>query len=59
MIAIWIISFWENLNKPKNFNIIELGPGNGDLCKILLKTFKKFPDFNKSVNILMYEKAIF
>ena len=57
MIAIWIISFWENLNKPKNFNIIELGPGNGDLCKILLKTFKKFPDFNKSVNILMYEKS--
>ena len=45
MIGIWIISFWENLNKPKKFNIIELGPGNGEMCKTLIKTFKKFPKF--------------
>ena len=24
MILVWIISFWENLNKPNKFNIIEL-----------------------------------
>jgi len=30
MIAIWIVSFWENLGKPKNINFVELGPGNGD-----------------------------
>ena len=23
MIAIWIISFWQNLGSPKNFNLIE------------------------------------
>ena len=59
MIAIWIISFWENLNRPKKFNIVELGPGNGDMCKILIKTFKKFPDFNKSVNILCLSAVAF
>ncbi len=57
MIAIWIISFWENLNKPKKFNIIELGPGNGQMCKTLIKTFKKFPKFYKCVNIFLYEKS--
>tara|TARA_B100001250_G_C19768230_1_gene775827 strand:- start:637 stop:1680 length:1044 start_codon:yes stop_codon:yes gene_type:complete len=57
MIGIWIISFWENLNKPKKFNIIELGPGNGEMCKTLIKTFKKFPKFYKSVNIFLYEKS--
>ena len=57
MIAIWIISFWKNLNKPKKFNIVELGPGNGELCKILIKTFKKFPDFYKSSNIFLYERS--
>jgi NADH dehydrogenase [ubiquinone] 1 alpha subcomplex assembly factor 7 len=29
MIAIWIISFWQNLKSPKEFNLIELGSGNG------------------------------
>jgi cyclopropane-fatty-acyl-phospholipid synthase len=59
MIAIWIISFWENLGKPKRFNIVELGPGDGELCKVLLKTFKKFPDFYKSTNVLLYERSEF
>jgi len=59
MIAIWIISFWENLGKPKRFNIVELGPGDGKLCKVLLKTFKKFPDFYKSTNVLLYERSEF
>ena len=57
MIAIWIIAFWENIGKPKKLNLIELGPGNGDLCKILIKTFKKFPNFNKCINIYLYEKS--
>ncbi len=57
MIAIWLIFFWENLKKPKKINIIELGPGDGKLIKILLKTFAKFPDFNKCVNIFLYEKS--
>ena len=57
MIAIWIIAFWENIGRPKKLNLIELGPGNGDLCKILIKTFKKFPNFYKSINIYLYEKS--
>lgn len=57
MIAIWIISYWENLQKPKKFNIVELGPGNGDLCKVLIKTFKNFPDFYKNVKIFLYERS--
>lgn len=59
MIAIWIISFWESLGKPKKFNIVELGPGDGKLCRVLLKTFKKFPNFYKSTNVLLYERSEF
>ena len=29
MIAIWIMSVWEKYEKPKNFNIVELGLGEG------------------------------
>ena len=58
ILAIWIISAWEKFEKPKIFNLVELGPGDGSLTKILIQTFKKFPKFNKSVKIFLYEKVI-
>ncbi len=57
MIAIWIVSYWESLNKPKNFNVIELGPGNGALYNILIKTFRNFPEFEKNSNFYLFEKS--
>ena len=59
IIAVWIISAWELFGKPKNFNIVELGPGNGSLTKILLRTFKKFPEFNSVKKFFLYEESNF
>ena len=55
IIAIWIISAWHTFGKPKNFNVIELGPGDGSLTKILLKVFNRFPEFDKAKKIYLYE----
>jgi NADH dehydrogenase [ubiquinone] 1 alpha subcomplex assembly factor 7 len=57
MIALWVIAFWEHLDKPKIFNIVELGPGSGQMCATLLEVFKKFPIFFNSTNIFLYEKS--
>jgi NADH dehydrogenase [ubiquinone] 1 alpha subcomplex assembly factor 7 len=57
MIAMWIVAFWEHLDKPKIFNIVELGPGSGQMCKTLINSFKKFPLFLQSTNIFLYEKS--
>jgi NADH dehydrogenase [ubiquinone] 1 alpha subcomplex assembly factor 7 len=57
IIALWTISLWEHLGKPKIFNIIELGPGDGQMCATLVRVFKKFPGFYNSVNIFLYEKS--
>ncbi len=57
MIAIWIISFWESLNFPKQFNLVELGAGNGEMMRVMLNTFKKFPQFQDSCNINILEKS--
>ena len=57
IIGIWIVSSWEKLGKPKNFNFIELGPGDGSLSKVLLDTFKKFPKLSRSINFYLYEKS--
>ena len=57
IIGIWLISTWITLGRPKKFNIVELGPGDGSLTKILLKTFQQFPSFNKVASIFLYEKS--
>ncbi|OUV60000.1 MAG: hypothetical protein CBC88_03430 [Candidatus Pelagibacter sp. TMED128] len=57
IIGIWLVSAWNTLGKPKKFNIVELGPGDGSLTKILLKTFQHFPEFDKATNIFLYEKS--
>ena len=57
MITIWVISFWESLNCPKQFNLIELGAGNGEMMSIMISTFQKFPLFADSCNIKILEKS--
>ena len=57
MIAVWIISFWESLDCPKEFNLIELGAGNGEMMTLMISTFYKFPQFKNSCNIKVFEKS--
>ena len=38
------VSFWQNLQKPKNINFVELGPGNGDLSFVFIETLKNLVD---------------
>ena len=57
IIGVWLITTWNTLGKPKRFNIVELGPGDGSLTKILLKTFKQFPLFYRATNIFLYERS--
>ena len=57
MIAIWIVAFWEDLNCPKQFNLVELGAGNGEMMRLLVNTFNKFPRFQNGCNIKILEKS--
>ena len=57
MIAIWVVSFWEHLKCPKQFNLIELGAGNGEMMKVLLNTFNKFPNFKNACNVNILERS--
>ena len=57
IIAIWIVACWESFGKPKNFNIVELGPGDGSLAKTLLRSFTKFPKFNSIKKLFLFEES--
>ena len=55
MLAIWCVAFWEHMGKPNKILLVELGPGDGSLCKDLLKTFKQFKNFYNSLEINLLE----
>ena len=55
MIAIWCVAYWEHLGKPKKILLVDLGSGDGSLCKDLLKTFKKFENFYNCLEINLLE----
>ena len=57
MISIWLISFFDNLKKPKKINIIELGAGNGEMMSQIIKTLNNFNEINLSANFLILEKS--
>ena len=57
MIAIWIISFWENLNKPEKINLVELGPGNGELLEVLINTCNKLEAVKDKFKFYIFEKS--
>tara|TARA_Y100000590_G_scaffold419890_1_gene522047 strand:+ start:513 stop:1577 length:1065 start_codon:yes stop_codon:yes gene_type:complete len=55
MLAIWCIAYWEHIGKPNKILLVELGPGDGSLCKSLLKTFRQFNRFYKSLEVNLLE----
>jgi len=55
MLAVWCVSFWEHIGKPSKILLVELGPGDGTLCKDLLDAFKKFKGFYNSLEINLLE----
>ena len=56
IIAIWIIACWESLER-QNFNIVELGPGDG-FDKHFIKVFQTVSEFNSIKKYFYLKKAI-
>jgi cyclopropane-fatty-acyl-phospholipid synthase len=45
------------LGSPKKFNLVELGAGNGQMMKVLIESFQRFPTFINSCNLIIHEKS--
>ena len=58
MILIWLVSTWQNLGKPKKINIVELGPGDGTMAKIIIESSQKFKDFSNAAKFFLYENSL-
>ena len=55
MLAVWCVAYWEHIGRPNKILLVELGPGDGSLCKTLLETSKQFKDFYNSLEINLLE----
>ena len=57
MISIFIIIFWKKIGKPKSFNIVEMGGGNGEMIFQINNSLKNFPQIYKICNFYIYENS--
>ncbi len=58
IIGCYAVFKWQQLKKPKNFAIIELGAGNGTLLDDFLRATKYIPDFHQAINIKIVEISL-
>ena len=59
IIAVWSLTFWKSMGSPNQFNLLELGAGNGEMMKVINETLMNFPDCYKACNFMIHEKSDF
>ena len=55
MVGIWCVWMWQELGRPQQLRLVELGPGRGTLMADLLRSTAAFPDFAHSVSVDLVE----
>ncbi|KAJ6371401.1 hypothetical protein OIU77_001831 [Salix suchowensis] len=55
MVGVWAMCLWEQMGRPKQVNLVELGPGRGTLMADLLRSASKFKSFTESLHVHMVE----
>ena len=55
LIGLWVVQAWMDHNKPPEFSLVELGPGNGTLMEDILRATKSISEFHKALKITLIE----
>lgn len=55
ILAAYIIYYWQNIGKPQEFTIIELGPGRAELMSDVLRTLKTKAELYKILEVNLIE----
>lgn len=58
MMGIWCVWMWQELGRPQQLRLVELGPGRGTLMADLLRSTAAFADFARSVSVELVEVAV-
>ena len=49
LLTLQMVEIWQSMGSPAAFHIVEAGAGSGKLAMDLLRTARRFPDFQKSL----------
>ncbi len=57
LIGLWLATAWEEVGRPKPFQLAELGPGRGQLMSDLLRATARAPGFLEAADIHLVETS--
>jgi NADH dehydrogenase [ubiquinone] 1 alpha subcomplex assembly factor 7 len=55
LIGLWLADNWAKIGSPPNFDLVELGPGRGQLMVDALRATKSVPGFLSAAQLLLVE----
>lgn len=58
MVALWCVDVWMKMGSPKDFILLECGPGRGTLMDDVLRSAKAAPDFLSAAQPWLIEKSL-
>ena len=57
LLGLWLVDAWRNMGSPKEFNLVELGPGRGVLMADMLRAARLRPEFTRSAQVWLLETS--
>ncbi|MHA6297380.1 class I SAM-dependent methyltransferase [Devosia sp. CAU 1758] len=57
LIGFWLVNLWQQMDEPKSFTLLELGPGRGTLMADILRVACRAPGFRDALNLRLFETS--
>ena len=57
MVGMWLADLWMKLGSPKEFILLECGPGRGTLMEDIMRTTKGLPGFHEAARLHLMEMS--
>ena len=57
LIGLWLVEAWRSMGSPREFNLIELGPGRGAMMADILRAARLRPEFTRAAHLWLVETS--
>ncbi len=57
LIGFWLVNLWQQMDEPKAFTLLELGPGRGTLMSDILRVACRAPGFRDALDLRFFETS--
>lgn len=57
LIGLWLVACWDQAGRPERFDLVELGPGRGQLMADALRAARMAPEFRAAARLVLGEAS--